>query len=379
MADRSESDRVPVLQNRGDFDSWSRKFNDYANGRGLWEILTGEEIKPEDYTHQELMAIPVASRYNATHDRKNEMKSFDKKSKEAFAMTCKAMEKDNLIYGCAELDALRQQAPRDPAAAFTLVMGMLKPSHIDAQMTIEAMIQMLIIGPSETIPSLFQRFASMVNRLQLANKPTDEQKMKTIKRAVKGNKPLYQRVQDKIENLMDRDPPITYDEFTTALNRKHEMMQEEALQEAALCTEGTQSLNHDANEDESAHFTQGKGGRGRGGRGRGGRGGRGGGRKMGRGYDDARIGALYSAQGGKGYDSLDNKRPFHRGGGRHDGGRGYDFDSNYGKGGNHYGGRGGGKGKGGRGNQQYKFDGNCNKCGYYGHKEDQCYAKKAKY
>lgn len=375
---KKDSERTPVLGDRASVVDWKRKFIDYCTGKRFWNIFNRTELAPELLTHEELQAVPAASRYAAKHDAERKLENFQNRSEEAFATLCKAMEKDSLIYGCAALDTLREQSPRDPAAAYTLVMDMLQPSHVDAQMTVDALISALAISDGETAPALIQRLAEYVQRLPVANRPNDVTLMKHIKRAMKRNMTIWEKFKYSVETMMGREPPITYAAFCQGMMRKHDEIQEEAAQEAALNTEATQSGHHAANEDESAMYTQGRGG-GKGGR-HGGRGrGRGRGRTMGRGYEDARIGALYYAQGGKGYDDLDHKRPFYRGGGRQDGGRGYDFDQNYGKGGR---GRGGGKGKsGGKGSQQYKpkFEGTCNKCGNYGHKEVDCYAKRSKY
>jgi len=373
MDSKEEYERTPILQNRNEVDAWMRKFNDYCTGKKVWKILNGYEDVPAPLTLDELQQIPAAARYTARSDREKKIEVFEAKSDEAFSILCKAVEKDNLIYGCAALDTLRQTSPRDPAAAFQLVMAMLNPAHVDAQMTVDALIQNLRINSGESAPALIQRLAGYVQRLPLHARPNDETQMKYIKRAMKAVPAMWERFQSKIEAMMDREPPLSYTEFCDGLMRKHEQLEAESTQEAALNTETSQSGNHAANEEEYAYFTHGKGAKGgRGARGRG----RGKGRHMGRGHVDARIGAMYYAQGEKGDDLLGHKRPFYRGGGRHDGGRGYDFDRNYGKGGR------GGRGKGGgKGEYHYKpkFDGNCNRCGNYGHKEADCYAKKMKY
>lgn len=368
MDSKNSGDKTPVLQDRAEVDSWQRKFLDFCAGKRIWDILTGAEVVPVVLTEAELLAIPAASRYGAKESREKKIEEFKARSDLAFAVVCKAMEKDNVIYGCGAMDALRRASPRDPAAAYSLVMEMLQPSHVDAQITVETLINVLSMGPNETVPALIQRFAELVNRLPADARPSDVAKMKVLKRAIKKNPTTFNKFKDKLELLMDQEPAVSYSDLCTALMRKHGILIEEENQEAALNTESSQEAKHGTNEAETALFTKGKGsGRGRG---------RGRGKGMGRGQTDARIGALYSAQGGKGYEEPEsNKRPFWRGGGRHNGGKGYDFN-------NDRGGRGGGKGKGyGKGNSQYKpkFDGTCNKCGHYGHKEIDCYAKRAKY
>ena len=198
--------------------------------------------------------------------------------------------------------------------------------------------------------------------------------MKHIKRALKGNASMWNKFQSKVESIMDREPMVTYKQFCDAIMRKHEQLEAEATQEAALNTETSQANLHSSNEDETAMYTNGKGG-GKG-RGKGGRG-RGRGRHLDRNQynSDARVGALYHAQGAKGNEQIEASNPFWRGGGCHSGGKGYDFNSYYGKGKGGQGGRGGGKGKS-KGKGDVKFDGYCDKCNNYGHKEADCYAKR---
>lgn len=170
----------------------------------------------------------------------------------------------------------------------------------------------------------------------------------------------------KVETLMDREPQIDFATFCIALRRKHEEIQSEAAQQAAMLTEGSQEVVHTSGEVESALYTSSKGkGRGRSGRGY---------RPMGKGQADARIGALYYGKGGYGDYGNDQPDHFWRGGGRRNGGRGFQFDQ-YSKGGR---GRGNQAGKKGGGKSSTtnkpKFDGYCHRCDHYGHRESDCYA-----
>lgn len=372
-ATSSSSEKVPVLQKgRKDIDAWERRFNDYCIDKKWRGIFSGVEEVPEELSAAELAAIPAASRYTAGKDRTRAIDDFNARSESAFAAICKAMQEDNLIYACSELDVLRNAVKHDPAAAHTLVMNRLRPSHVDAQMTAETKINTFALLPNESVPDSYQRLVSYVNCLEAPNRPDDSNLKRHMKRAIKHNVAANKLFMLKVETMMDKEPPITFDSFCQGLMRKHEEHDAEIAQEAALLTESSQQSGHHSNEQEQALYTKGKGG-GRGGRGKGGRGG---GRRLSSDKNDARIGALYYAQGGKGHDDLDNKRPFYRGGGRQDGGRGYEFNSYQGRGG----GRGGGKGKsGGKGLTNVKFDGECHKCGFYGHKEANCFSKRSKY
>ena len=373
MASRTEQERVPVLKDRASFPDWERKFNDFATGEKLHDIMKGIEVAPVELTPQELQLIPAASRYLATSDRTKKIDYYADRNNRAFAAITKAMEKD-MIYGSAALDNLRDTVPRDSAAAYQLVMDTLKPSHVDAQMTVEALITTLKLNEGETPPALIQRLATYVQRLPAQSRPDDITMMKTFKRALKSSSSVWPNYREKVESLMDQEPAVSYAVFCDRIQRKHDQLLEERAQDAALHTEAKQNMKHVDNEEESAHYTKGKKGKGSG-RGKSGKGNRGDGRQMGKGYDDARLGSMYAAQG---YRLPASDGPFWRGGGRHDGGRGYSRDSGHGKGG-----RGGGKGKDGGKGDYYtkpKFDGNCNKCGYYGHKEADCYSnKKARY
>lgn len=363
---------IPVLKSRDTFADWQRKFEDCAVGEKVHSILKGTAQVPLPLTAEELAEIPNASRYTAKKDQENKIEQFNEKRDRAFYMVVKAMELD-MLYGSADFDELRSQNPVDPAAAYQLVIRTLKPDHIDAQMTVDALITTLKIGESESPPQLIQRLAAYVQRLPVDSRPTEIMTMKNLKRAMKTSLTTWKLYGDKVDSLLDQEPAISYATFCTKLERKHDQILEEKNQEAALHSELKQIGAHAENEHDTALYTHGKGKGGRSGRGRGGRGR---GRHLDQNQSDARIGSLYTAQGGKGHEDLDSKRPFWRGGGRQDGGRGYDFDRKGGRSG-----RGGGKG-GGKGAESYykpKFDGTCHKCGTYGHKEFDCYSKKTKY
>ena len=172
--ERNSVERVPILSSRSNIDAWKRQFNDYCTGRNLWGILRGTEAIPEPINAADLALIPAASRYQAQLDREKKRDNYLRRQEKAFAAVCKAMEKDNLIYGCAQLDALRDQAPRDARAAYTLVLEMLEPSHVDAQMTVDTLITTLSLETNESVPALIQRLAGYIQRLPLANRPNDE-------------------------------------------------------------------------------------------------------------------------------------------------------------------------------------------------------------
>ena len=104
------------------------------------------------------------------------------------------------------MDQLRTESLRNPRAAFVLIMNMLQPSHVDAQMTVDALIASLSIEQGETVPALIQRLAGYVQRLPAANRPNDETMLKHVKRAVKMNTTQWSLFKDKIESLMDREP-----------------------------------------------------------------------------------------------------------------------------------------------------------------------------
>ena len=371
---KQEDNKVPILTSRSEVDSWRRRLNDYCTGRKLWSILQGTEEAPVALTQAQVNAIPATSRYTAVSDREKKIERYESRCEEAFSVMCKSIEKDNIIYGCAQLDQLRTESPRNPRAALVLIMNMLQPSHVDAQMTVDALITSLSIEQGETVPALIQRLAGYVQRLPAANRPNDETMMKHVKRAVKKNTTQWSLFKDKIESLMDREPMVPYDVFCTSLMRKHEQIVAEEAQEAALNTESKQEANHKTNEQETAMFA--KGSRGRrfknSGKGRGGKG-----------DQSARYqwqGSTYDyGKGGKGFHSRYNARSFHNNSGyRYNGGRGSGgSDQSYGYKG------GAGKGMstfetGGKSNPKRKFDGNCNRCGKYGHKEADCYSKKVK-
>lgn len=371
MASKSSHsfEHVPVLEKgRTAIDQWERRFNDYAIGANWSGLFDGTEQQPFELTPQELQQIPNVQRYQATRDRAKEIKDYRVRSEAAFAGISKAMEQDQLIYASAALDALRRVVPRDPAAAYTLVMTLLRPTHVDAQMTAEYRISNFALLKDESIPAAFQRLLSYSNCLEVHNRPDDLTMMRHMKRAIKQDSSASKRFMSKVEQMMDRDPPITFADFCTGLLRKHEEIQSELTQEAALNTDANQEHNHKSGEYEQAHFSRGKGShRGRGGKGK---------HQMGKGSFDARIGAMYYGKGGYSDDNCDH---FWRGSARRNGGRGFQFD--------HYsggkGGRGSGSGKkGGRGSgnqgkggyDQPKFDGYCHRCNRYGHRESDCYA-----
>ena len=285
MASRTEQERVPVLKDRASFPDWERKFNDFATGEKLHDIMKGIEVAPVELTPQELQLIPAASRYLATSDRTKKIDYYADRNNRAFAAITKAMEKD-MIYGSAALDNLRDTVPRDSAAAYQLVMDTLKPSHVDAQMTVEALITTLKLNEGETPPALIQRLATYVQRLPAQSRPDDITMMKTFKRALKSSSSVWPNYREKVESLMDQEPAVSYAVFCDRIQRKHDQLLEERAQDAALHTEAKQNMKHADNEEESAHYTKGKKGKGSG-RGKSGKGGRGDGRQMGKGYDDA--------------------------------------------------------------------------------------------
>ena len=375
-------ERIPVLKSgRADIDQWERKFNDHAIGARWKGLFNGTEDRPQELTAAELQQIPVAQRYSAQRDRLKEIKDFVDRSEAAFAGISKAMEDDSLIYASAELDQLRRATPRDPTAAYELVMNLLRPTHVDAQMTAETRISNFLLLKDESVPAAFQRLLSYVNCLEVHNRPDDLTMMRHMKRAIKSDPTMSKQFMTKVESLMDKEPPIDFATFCTGLRRKHEEIQSEVAQQAAMHTEANQETNHHVGETEAAMYTGGNGteteaamytgGKGKG-RGRGGKGYR----SMGKGYTDARVGALYYGKGGSGDRDYYQPDHFWRGGGRRNGGRGFQFDQ-YAKGGA---GRGGGRGgagkKGGAKGSTYKpkFDGFCHRCDLYGHRESDCYA-----
>jgi hypothetical protein len=375
----SSSESVPILgKGRVNIDTWERRFNDYSISKKWRGLFRGTEERPLEINHAELQMIPTASRYNATRDRKKEIEDFNDRSEAAFGALLKAMQEDPLIYASAEMDVLREADQHDPAAAYNLVILQLRPTHVDAQMTAETKISTFQLLAGENIPASVQRLQSYVNCLEVQNRPDDNTLKRHIKRAIKGNTEATKIYFNKVESMMDRDPPISFGAFVQGLSRKFEETQAEAAQEAALHTEGKQAASHQASENEVAKFSKAKGER-KGGKGRGGRGR---GKSFGKGQHDSRIGALYYGKGGYDPDSWESHdQPFHRGGYRHNGGRGYEFRGKGGKG------RGGGRSKGSdyysrqpsekRSNPSDgpKFDGHCNRCYRYGHKQADCYAK----
>lgn len=364
----SSSEYVPILKKgRSDIDQWERKFNDYAIGAKWKGIFDGTQQLPVQLTPAELQQIPAAQRYQAQRDRAKEITDFQDRSEAAFAGISKAMEEDQLIYASAALDALRNAVPRDPAAAYNLVMTLLRPTHVDAQMTAEYRIGNFALLKDETVPAAFQRLLSYSNCLEIHNRPDDLTMMRHMKRAIRMCPSASKSFLTKVESMMDRDPPINFATFCTGLLRKYEEIQSELTQEAALNTEVTQEALHGEGEQEQAFYSGGKGGkssRGRGGKGR---------RQMGKGHMDARIGALYYGKGGYGAD--DDRTPDHfwRGAARRNGGRGYQFDHYSGGKGGGGRGSGGGKKRGGKGDKPL-FDGYCHRCDRYGHREADCYA-----
>lgn len=361
----SSLERVPILpKGRTDIDHWERRFNDYAIGAKWRGILDGTEVRPEALTQAELHNIPNAQRYQAQRDRKREIKDFDDRSEAAFAGISTAMEEDQLIYASNTLDVLRRATPRDPAAAYEWVMSQLRPTHVDAQMTAEFRIGNFAMIKDETVPAAFQRLLSYSNCLEPQNRPDDLTLMRHMKRAIKLCPAVSKTFMNKVESMMDRDPPIDFATFCSGLQRKHEELQSELAQEAALNTESTQEINHGLTENEQVHYSFSKGGKGRG---KGGKGQR----SMGKGYHDARIGALYYGKGGFGEYANDHRDHFWRGGGRHSGGRGFGFGFTRGFKGA---GRGGGDKKGGGMSSTYKpkFDGHCLRCEKYGHRAEDC-------
>ena len=347
-----------------------------------WQhILRGTEARPGELTPAERTEIPAASRYAATKDRAREIQDFDDRSEAAFAGVCKAVQDDPLIYASAELDRLRQAPQHDPVAAYNFVFANLRPTHVDAQMTAEARINSFLMLKGETVPAAYQRLSSYVNCLEIQNRPDDSTLKRHMKRAIKNNATASTVYMTKVETMMEREPPITFPEFCQGLLRKHDEQMAETEQEAALLTERKQTSSHHDNENEYANFSYNKGGKGNGGRGRGR------GKSMGKGQSDARIGALSYGKGGYADESYYDqggfsKQPFYSGGFRHNGGRGYNF-----------GGRGKGRqeqsnqykrphspssssGKGHSQPTQPKFNGYCNKCNHWGHKEIHCHAKK---
>lgn len=351
-----------MLKARADLPQWKRKFLDYVTGQKLKRILLGTEERPVEFTHAQLTAIPASSRYLAESDRQKLIRSYDNRCEEAFSAICQAMEEDPLIYGCHELEQLRDADPHDPAAAYTLIMELLQPSHVDAQMTAETLIATFGLKDGESLPSAIQRLAVLVQSLPLENRPDERTKMKHIKRAVKLNEAAKRLYMTKIESMMEReDPPVTYAVFCQGLMRKYDESLAEATQEAALHTELKQSGTHHQNEFEAAHYATYQSNKTRG---YSGKGGKGGGRGNGGGRGAYYHGADYSRGGGKkgsNWESSGKKRSFGRGGQHGDGGKGY-----YGSYNN------GGKGH----NDDVKFDGNCHNCGKYGHKGADCYSKK---
>ena len=105
MDSNEKEEKVPVLVNRTDVDSWKRKLNDYCTGRKLWNILQGTELRPAALTKAQVREIPASSRYIAVADPEKKIERYESRCEEAFSVMCKAIEKDNIIYGCAQLDA----------------------------------------------------------------------------------------------------------------------------------------------------------------------------------------------------------------------------------------------------------------------------------
>jgi hypothetical protein len=211
---------------------------------------------------QELQQVPAAQRYQAQRDRRKEIKDYADRSEAAFAGISKAMEEDQLIYASATLDELRRAVPRDLAAAYNLVMGLLRPTHVDAQMTAEFRIGDFAMLKDETVPAAFQRLLSYSNCLEVHNRPDDLTMMRHMKRAIKSCSTVAKSFLTKVESMMDRDPPIDFPTFCTGLLRKHEEIQSELAQEAALVTEANQEANHNSNESgqgtgESAYYSKG--------------------------------------------------------------------------------------------------------------------------
>jgi len=394
MSISTSTESVPVLEKgRKNIDAWERRFNDYCIYKKWRGIFNATEVRPLPLSPAELAAIPATSRYSATNDRKREIEDFNDRSEAAFAGLCKAMQEDSLIYASAELDALRVAPVNDPVAAFTMIMLRLRPTHVDAQMTAEAKIANFALLANESVPAAYQRLLSYENCLELGNRHDDNTLMRHMKRAIKANPSAAKTYMAKVESMMDLQPPITFAVFCQGLMRKFEEQLEETNQEAALLTESSQKSSHIDNESEAAMFSQGKngkgGGRGGGRHGKGAKGGRGHSRTMGKGQTDARIGALYYGKGGQGQASscdYGGDSPFYSAGFRHNGGRGYGYGS---KGDNSYYGAGhkrtgsdkghddGGKGGGKSGYQQQKpkFEGYCNCCSKWGHKEADCFKK----
>jgi hypothetical protein len=256
----SSSESVPILgKGRVNIDTWERRFNDYSISKKWRGLFRGTDERPNFLTQAELQMIPAGSRYSATRDRQKEIEDYRDMSEAAFGGLLRAMQEDTLIYASAEMDALRDADQHDPAAAYSLGILQLRPTHVDAQMTAETKISTFQLRSDETLPGAIQRLQSYVNCLETQNRPDDNTLKRHIKRAIKGNTEATKIYFNKVESMMDRDPPISFGAFVQGLSRKFEESQAETAQKAALHTEEKQAESHQASENETAKFSKAKG------------------------------------------------------------------------------------------------------------------------
>ena len=80
--------------------------------------------------------------------------------------------------------------------------------------------------------------------------------MRHMKRAIKLDPTASKQFMTKVESLMDKEPPIDFATFCTGLRRKHEEIQSEVAQQAAMHTEATQEATHNMSETEAASYVR---------------------------------------------------------------------------------------------------------------------------
>jgi hypothetical protein len=209
---------TPILESRLEIDKWLRMFRDHLRKKNLLRIVDDAEKRPKTIqgaSTKEILRI------------QEKIEDYQDRRRQAFVAICEAMQKDSIIYNHQYLDKLREKDDPSPTKAYKFVMEILRPTFFESQILVEGLINNLQILPNESVPSLIQRLASLIARLEINDRPAGQVLIRRIAKAIRNHPETYEKYKFKLETLLETDPLPSYDTFCNASMRRHQHLEAE--------------------------------------------------------------------------------------------------------------------------------------------------------
>jgi hypothetical protein len=160
--------------------------------------------------------------WEAIFDPKPENRKVANRRDEAFASLCQAIRGDILLHRSDFIMNMRSLRRPDPKVALDFIEAEVRPSHIDAQISIDMKINTFKIKDDEKVPAMLNRFNMLISLLSPSKVPSDEIKIRHIKRALAARNELYLKYDLEIRTMLAMTSGLTFKIFTDGILKRCE-------------------------------------------------------------------------------------------------------------------------------------------------------------